>query len=124
MHPRQRLAVVLVSVLVVAGLAGCTPPSPEPVPTTAGPTDSATPTPVADPGPTPRIPLTCSDIVDLGALQDLVGDRRAPLAEVAPALRLVPDRAAGVQLGSIDCEWSNGAPGDPWTGPADDAQTV
>ncbi|MFE6255176.1 hypothetical protein [Agromyces sp. NPDC057865] len=102
-------------------------PAAPPVATTvASPTATAPPArtfpvetapPVAvDPGPTPRIGLTCDDLVDTARLDTFLGDRGVPLTGPMSPLTVPAgtglssaDRAAGEQLGALECEWRSGS---------------
>src|SRR5215207_6767219 len=120
-RPSPTLIVVL---LAVVALAGCTAPAPEPTPTPMSPSTTAPAPEPVDVGPTPRIDVTCDDVVDPVMLQAFVGMNTQPLTLVDPADRVAPDTAANEQLGALSCTWTNGLSGSPFMGPDPDAQTV
>ncbi|TYL51140.1 hypothetical protein [Agromyces mariniharenae] len=121
------VAAILALGLGSAGAAfafGILPQAPEDDPMvepSTRPTASATPErtfpvetapPAPDPGPTPRIGLTCDDLVDTTALVAFLGDAGQPLAGPATP-STVPasagsspaDRAVTEQLGALECSW-------------------
>ncbi|MGW4930288.1 hypothetical protein ACWEOH_14155 [Agromyces sp. NPDC004153] len=117
------------------GILPQTPTEPEPAsiaspaatapPARTFPVETAPPAPV-DPGPTPRIGLTCDDLVDTAALVAFLGDSGTPvlgpvsqIADTDELYMSTPDRAAAEQLGALTCVWSNGVAagsGQPWSG--------
>lgn len=63
----RRLLVVAVGAVVLSGLAGCTPPVPDPTlapsPSASTATATATPTPTPDPDPVFTTPTTCAELI-------------------------------------------------------------
>jgi len=121
---RQLWSPPLIGVLALAAaLSGCTTTVPDAI-VSPSPTATATPEPAIDAGPVARIDSTCEDILDAAALQAFMGTNVNALESVPLSETLTPDSAAGEQLGSLTCRWTNGLQGNQFTGPAVDAQSV
>ncbi|WP_394552827.1 hypothetical protein ACDF64_00430 [Agromyces sp. MMS24-JH15] len=124
MTPTRVVRPALLAVVVVLLAAGCAAGAPGVDDRPETPAATPSPSPIADPGPVPRLAGACADLVDVAALQALVGTAAAPLAEVPPASRLDPLTAAPAQAGATDCEWDNGVAAGWWEGSGADRQWV
>ena len=113
---------VVLSVLLVALLAGCAPTPPAPAESTPPPVaePTPTPTPTVDPvtAPEPLLDLTCDSLVGDGVGQLFTGGVSAtdPERTIAEAGTSIAYKYAVEQLGGLACEWSNGVPQSDKTG--------
>lgn len=62
-----------------------------------------------DPGPVPRIGLTCDDVIDTAELSAFMGEIGGPAIELVYDVSTTADDAGTDQLGALTCDWSNGA---------------
>lgn len=79
---------------------------------TAAPPTRTFPVSTEPPGPTPRIGLTCDDVIDTAALGAFMGDAGVPLegpesdiGSVSPNTYATAEVGAAEQLGALTCEW-------------------
>ncbi|UOE45869.1 hypothetical protein [Agromyces larvae] len=116
------------AIAILTGMLALTACTAQPDASTPHPSAPSTiPTPTAEPaeaGPHARIPVDCDGLVATDALRTLVGEAGHPLAPIVPIDRLDPDEAAALQLGAVDCRWTNGLGFSTWTGPEAGRQTV
>ncbi|HEU0182212.1 MAG TPA: hypothetical protein VFR16_08470, partial [Agromyces mariniharenae] len=85
----------------IAGPAATAPPA------RTFPVETAPPAPV-DPGPTPRIGLTCDDLLETSALAAFMGDAGRPAIQLAPGIQAAQVGPAAEQLGALVCTWTSG----------------
>lgn len=108
----QRFPFVL-SLAIVALLAGCSPVTPEPAPS-ASSTAGETVVETAAAAPSPLVEATCDELAPLevvqAALAPDVVPREQPPRAYSPAFPLF--QVAVAQLGGRECLWANGDPED------------